>query len=273
MIYQYLPPAPALAEFVRDYLVAHFVFDQQEPVPFKPYSPKPEQTITFLPRGSLSVMNPLTGATVSTSAVNICGQQVSRQNFHISREYLMFRIHFRPGALYRLLGIPLGEFTDRWFDAGPVISAEIREVNDRLANCTGYEEMIRVAERWLEGRIRQAKAERHAIDRVASCILMNPSVSIDWLAGQACLCERQFYRKFTERMGVSPKLYSRIVRFYKAYQYKESHPSESWLSVALQSGYADHQHMAKDFREFALSSPNLWISEDNQSPERILHLE
>ena len=74
-------------------------------------------------------------------------------------------------------------------------------------------------------------------------------------------------------MGISPKLYSRIVRFFRAYQYKEAHPSENWLGIALLFGYTDYQHLAKDFREFALAGPNLWISEDNQSPERILHLE
>jgi hypothetical protein len=29
----------------------------------------------------------------------------------------MVRVHFHPGALYRLLRIPLSEFTDCWFDA------------------------------------------------------------------------------------------------------------------------------------------------------------
>ena len=59
MIYQYIAPSPALQEFVRDYLIAHFIFDKDQDIPFKPYSPKPEQTITFLPKGSLTVKNPL----------------------------------------------------------------------------------------------------------------------------------------------------------------------------------------------------------------------
>ena len=61
MIYQYIAPSPALQGFVRDYLIAHFIFDKDQEIPFKPYSPKPEQTITFLPKGNLTVGNPLTG--------------------------------------------------------------------------------------------------------------------------------------------------------------------------------------------------------------------
>jgi AraC-like DNA-binding protein len=259
---------------VRDYLIAHFVFDKNQDIPFKPYSPKPEQTITFLPRGKLTVNNPLTGETQTAPRISICGQQVSRYNFYLAPEYLMFRVHFHPGALYRLLRIPLSEFTDCWFDAASVISGEILDVNERLANCLKYAQMITVVEDYLISKVKKVKADTHPLDKVASCLFTNPSrFSLDWLAKQSCLCPRQFNRKFTERMGIGPKLYSRVVRFYNAYQYKETHPHDDWLTVALLFGYADYQHMVKDFKQFAQVTPNLWINLDNQSPERILQLE
>jgi AraC-like DNA-binding protein len=274
MIYQYIAPSPALQEFVRDYLIAHFTFNKDQNIPFKPYSPKPEQTITFLPKGKLTIDNPLTGETQIAPVVSICGQQVSRYNFYLTSEYLMLRVHFHPGALYRLLSIPLTEFTDCWFDAESVISREIQEVNERLASCLNYTQMIVAVEYYLKNKIKKVKANTHPLDQVASLLFTNPSrFSLDWLAKQSCLCQRQFNRKFTERMGVGPKLYSRVVRFYNAYQYKEMHPNEDWLTIALLFGYADYQHMVKDFKEFANVTPNLWINQDNQSPERVLHLE
>jgi AraC-like DNA-binding protein len=206
--------------------------------------------------------------------ISICGQQVSRYNFYLTSEYLMLRVHFHPGALYRLLRIPLTEFTDCWFDAESVISREILEVNGRLANCKHYAHMIAAIEDYLLAKIRKVTTSTHPLDNVASYLFTNPSFfSLDWLAKQSCLCPRQFNRKFTERMGVGPKLYSRIVRFHKAYLYKETHPQDDWLTIALLFGYADYQHMVKDFRQFAQVTPNLWINQDNQSPERILQLE
>jgi AraC-like DNA-binding protein len=274
MIYRYIAPSPALQEFVRDYLIAHFVFDKDQNIPFKPYSPKPEQTITFLPKGNLTLNNPLTGDSHIAPAVSICGQQVSRYNFYLSSEYQMLRVHFHPGALYRLLRVPLSKFTDGWMDAGSVVNQEIITVNERLANCLHYTEMIVVIENYLLSKLKNLTTNMHVLDHVASCIFTDPSrFSLDWLAKQSCLCPRQFNRKFTERMGVGPKLYSRLVRFYKAYQYKETHPQDDWLSVALLFGYSDYQHMVKDFRQFAQATPKLWIDQDNQSPERILQLE
>lgn len=274
MIYQYIAPSPILQEFVRDYLIAHFTFEKGEDIPFKPYSPKPEQTITFLPKGNLTISDPLKGVEQVAPSVSICGQQVSRYNFYLSQEYLMLRVHFQPGALYRLLQIPLLEFRDCWFDAGSVINNEVVGVNDRLAHCLSYTEMIDVVEDYLKNKLRKVKADLHPLDKIAACLYTNPSrFSLDWLARQACLCPRQFNRKFTERMGVGPKLYSRLVRFYKSYQYKEAHPDDDWLSIALLFNYTDYQHMVKDFKEFAGVNPNLWINQDNQSPERILNLE
>lgn len=274
MIYQYIAPSPLLQEFVRDYLIAHFLFDKSQPIPFKPYPPKPEQTITFLPLGGLTTHNPVTGEKHLAPKISLCGQQVSRYNFYLTAEYLMLRVHFHPGALYRLLGVPLTEFTDTWYDASMVISGELAEVNERLAQCKSYGQMIALLEEYLLRKVRKVRADSHPLDSVAACLFTNPSrFSLDWLAKEACLSPRQFNRKFTERMGVGPKLYSRVVRFYRAYQYKETHPQEDWLTVALLFGYNDYQHLAKDFRQFAQVTPNIWINQDNQSPERLLHLE
>jgi AraC-like DNA-binding protein len=273
MIYQHIAPSAVLKEYVRDYLIAHFVFDKNQPLPFKSFSPKPELAITFLPKGNLTMINQLNGQTQKAPSASICGQQVLRYNFYITYEYLMLRINFHPGALYRLLHIPLSEFTNNWFNAEPVISREIIEVNERLANSQNYLGMIDIIEDYLKRKIKKVKTDSHCIDKVASNILASPSgFSLDWLASQACLCQRQFNRKFIERMGVGPKLFSRIVRFYKAYQYKELHPHEDWLTIALLFGYSDYQHMVKDFQEFANVTPNLWIKQDNQSPEKILRL-
>lgn len=186
----------------------------------------------------------------------------------------MVRVHFLPGNLYRLLGAPLTQFTDVWFDAESVIGGEVIEVNNRLSNCTDYAEMISVVETFLFNRIKNVKLDEHPLDKVVTAIYHDPSeVSLNSIASQAWMSPRQFHRKFIQRMGIGPKLYSRIVRFYKAYIYKELHTNERWESIALRFGYSDYQHMAKDFKQFANLTPGLWIDQDNMSPERILHLE
>ena len=90
------------------------------------------------------------------------------------------------------------------------------------------------------------------------------------MAKESFLCNRQFERRFKERMGISPKLLSRIARTHKAFRIKYRHPKMDWLSVALLCGYHDYQHLAKEFQDFAGTSPNLYLLEDDQAPERLL---
>lgn len=274
MIYKYYRPSFILQDFVRDYLIAHLKFEKGERIPFKAYAPKPEQGITFFIKGFVTIADEATGQFTEAPKVSIFGQQVSRYNFHLTPEYLMLRVHFHPGILFRLLGIPLFEFTDQYSDAGAIINDGIEDVNKILAECADYAQMIQTVEMYLIRKIKQIRMDSNRIDEVATNMFAEPSkFSLDYYANQACLSPRQFNRKFTERMGIGPKLYSRIIRFYNAYQYKEKYPQTDWLSIALLFDYTDYQHLVKDFREFACVTPNLWINEDNYSPERILSLE
>ncbi len=61
MVFLSIPPGPALRAFVRDYIIAHFLFDPARPIRHKRYAPQPEQGITFFARGRPSISDPLTG--------------------------------------------------------------------------------------------------------------------------------------------------------------------------------------------------------------------
>jgi AraC-like DNA-binding protein len=273
MTFTHLAPSPPLRDLVRDYLVAHFRFDNSESVPSKPYAPKPEQGITFFVLGGASMVDPPTGEVWEAPPVTIFGQQVSRCNVHLAPDFLMFRVHFQPGALFRVLNVPLYELSTDYFDAELVLGREVREVNERLAGARGYAEMVTVVEAYLLRSVRQVKQDAHPVDKATSCLMADPArFSLDWMADHACLSPRQLNRRFTERMGVGPKLYSRLVRFYRSYQYKEANPAGDWLSVAVRFGYSDYQHMAKDFKQFTGATPNAWMQEDGSSPERLLNL-
>ena len=183
------------------------------------------------------------------------GQPVSRLSFHSypKGDFLLFQVHFQPGGLYRLLGIPGNELTATFEDAESIIDSELQHVNEQIANATSYGEMILRVESYL------------------LLLLSQPnSLSLDWLAGQANLSPRQFERKFTKRMSIGPKLYSRISRFYQAFRYKEQHPGTDWLTIALRFGYYDYNHLVKDFRQFANVTPRVLLEESARRPEIIV---
>jgi len=271
MIFSHITPSPALRDFVRDYLIAHFRFGKGDPPPLKPYAPKPEQGITFFVRGRPTSVNPLTAEKQTASPVSIFGQQHQRCDVHLTAEFLMLRVHFQPGALFRLLNVPLYEFGENYFDAELVLGAEVRDVGERLSNASSYAEMLALLEEYLIRCVRKGTQGVHAADRAAIRMTADPAnASLDWLAREACLSPRQFNRKFTERMGVGPKLYCRLLRFHRAYHLKASHQTLAWPLVAIECGYADYQHMVRDFRYFTNATPNVWLADESTSPEHVL---
>jgi AraC-like DNA-binding protein len=271
MIFSSIAPSPGLRDVIRDYLIAHFRFDPEQTVPHKRHSPKPEQGITFFVRGRPSIPSPLTKEAREAPPVTIFGQQMNRCNVYLPPEFLMFRVHFQPGALFRVVNFPLHEFGEDYFDAEMILGRDVREVSERLANSTSYAEMVEVVEAYLVRSLARTTQNVLPVDRAAARLTADPRhISLDWLARQACLSPRQFNRKFTERIGVGPKLYSRLVRYHRAYLFKAAHPAIAWPTVAIECGYTDYQHLVRDFRQFTDATPNSWLQEDAASPENVL---
>ncbi|MEJ7677810.1 MAG: helix-turn-helix domain-containing protein [Segetibacter sp.] len=116
--------------------------------------------------------------------------------------------------------------------------------------------------------LRKSRVVYSPVDIVAKLLLYNPGqFSLDYLAKESCLSLRQFQRKFSERVGVSPKLFARLSRFDKAFRLKYYRPNLDWLRVAVETGYHDYQHLSKDFLEFANVLPNILIQEEALSPD------
>ena len=271
MIFSHIAPSPALQEFVRDYLIAHFVFDDVNPAGHKPYPPKPEQGITFFVGDRPRMVNLLTGEAEEAPRASIFGQQVVRCDVRLPAEFLMLRVHFRPGALFRALNVPLNEFDGSYFDAELVAGREVRDLSEQLAGTRSYVKMVALVERYLLGVVKRARQDVHRVDRAASRLMADPAHgSLDRLAAEACLSPRQLNRKFTERLGVGPKLYSRLARFHHAHVFKAAHPVVAWATVAMEFGYTDYQHMVRDFKQFANATPRAWLLEDAASPEIFL---
>ena len=66
---------------------------------------------------------------------------------------------------------------------------------------------------------------------------------------------RQFERRFTQQVGMRPKLFARIARFEAALENKARFGSKSWTEVAHEYGYYDQMHMIHDFAEFTGGTP------------------
>lgn len=247
-----LPPHSALRPFVKAYWYLHV--QHTMPLVNLPIAPIPETALYFYPKDKLQV-NYLDKSTQIIPDNIIIGQVTARHNLLIPNNYLMFKVLLQPSGFFRLFGIPMTLFAGSYEEINPVLGNEIREIRERIENAAMFEEMVDIMESFLLRKVTAYKVEKHAIDAVLEQSDFY-QYSLDQLANDACLSSRQFERKFLERTGVSPKFYSRIARFNQAMKLKQKAPQMSWMHIAHDCGYFDHNHLLRDFKQFTGGVPS-----------------
>jgi len=65
---------------------------------------------------------------------------------------------------------------------------------------------------------------------------------------------------FREQVGLTPKLYCRVLRFQGVVNAASSQREVDWAEVALDGGYCDQSHMAHEFRAFSGLTPGEWLA-------------
>jgi len=259
-------PHPALLGLVKGYQIVHVLTPVGSPLQTHPFPPHAVQTLLFYPRDPMQTFYHRTGQTLTGPDCISIGPYISRVDLTMGPDHLMVATFFEPGCLHRLLGIPMTECFDFPLDVSLLWSAEIRRVVEQLRETTHYDQMQHIVEAFLLRQFQKKQVVKHPVDQ-AFQLLADPSrsVSLDYLADQACLCPRQFERKCHERLGLGPKTFQRLARFSQAFRLKQQRPELDWLEVALQYNYYDLQHMRRDFKEFAGVTPTLLLEEETRT--------
>jgi AraC-like DNA-binding protein len=81
-------------------------------------------------------------------------------------------------------------------------------------------------------------------------------VTVEAVARAAGVSRQHLSREFRERIGIGPKLYSRLARFQGGLVYAGCRARVDWAQVAVDMGYADQSHMIAEFRQFTGLTPN-----------------
>ncbi len=84
-------------------------------------------------------------------------------------------------------------------------------------------------------------------------------LSIRQLSDHLCISPRQLCRRFTEKVGVTPKRFARIKRF-NYISYCMITEGDKWADLVYQGGYYDQSHFIKDICEFSGKNPSAFVN-------------
>jgi AraC-like DNA-binding protein len=247
-------PAPPLRHLVRHYYQVQDSLARS--VSLQPVPARSPQIIEFMFGTRYRVHRMDRETTENVRAVALVGARTCRSaELILSGTVDAFTIVFQPGALSTLFKLPAVELTNADFDGEDVLGRRISELYARLGEVSAFEDRVCIADCWLDA-IRPASESVSAIVRTAMAVVRNSgSVGVRELAHQSGLGIRQFERRFNHEIGISPKLYARIVRFEAALQRRAASPTTRWTDIAHALGYHDQMHMVHDFTRLSGESP------------------
>lgn len=272
MFQQLYEPHPALKGFVNNIMIHEVTFDATETQHTFSVPPLPEHCLMFYARDRSDSEDITTKKKETLSSSIVVGPHTNRHIVTPGRNHLIIKVGFQPGGLYRFSGIPMNELLCKdSFDGVDLLGNEMKEVNDQLKHADSFIEMKIIVESFLlkhTGKLKQALP----IDQVLPLLIKERGlIKIDRLASHACLSTRQFERVFRQRVGLSPKHFSRLVRFAQAWSIKQQQPDISWIKIAHECGYFDQMHLIRDFQEFAGANPSQIEVELSVSPVKFFN--
>jgi AraC-like DNA-binding protein len=176
-----------------------------------------------------------------------------------------FLIQFKANGFYKIFGIPSPEVTNKVFCSDDVFGNIAHSLHEQLLHATNVQEMAVFADAFLITFLNRQKAP-YTYDGITSVVkdLIHAChvSSTRQYAYKANMSVRSFERRFMEQVGISPKLYSKLLRFNEAMIMKSMYPGKSWTSIAHECNYYDQMHLIKDFKQFSGYTPTEFFKEN-----------
>lgn len=170
-------------------------------------------------------------------------------------------VRFRPAGAYPFLRLPIVELTEKVIDLTEIWGRVGRELNSRILESTTNQERIRHVECFLLNRLDQKIAEDVIVRQaLVEIIRAKGQTSIDFLMRNIGISGRHLERKFDQLVGLTPKTFSRIIRFQNVFDLLNKNNFQHLTIFALQCGFYDQAHFIHEFKEFTGQSPTAYFS-------------
>jgi AraC-like DNA-binding protein len=202
---------------------------------------------------------PASGTHVSLRDPTIlCGAASNHRMVGLPRNDTLIGVVFRAGGLHPFIRSSLRHagncvipLSDSWTD--------MSSLRCRLISLDDPDRRLEILEQYLLERLPPSARLHPAVDHAISTFGRSlPPVSIADVTRDVGLSARRFITVFTDQVGLTPKVFSRVNTFQRVLHAAHTLDRVDWAKLALEHGYFDQAHMVHDFTAFAGLSPSAY---------------
>lgn len=189
----------------------------------------------------------------------VYGQYSKYTEHNIRGKFRIIGAYLRPTALKTIFNIDAFEFNNQNIPLEDVVTENILE---QLINTNSLNHKIEIISNFFLNQIQKVKINKS-----------NASFASDLIQKGKTLKEVQFEMKLSERslerlikqyVGMSPKMFSRIMRFQSGLNTLRKDDFESFTKLSYENEYFDQSHYVREFKEFTGTSPKSYLLNTNE---------
>jgi AraC-like DNA-binding protein len=155
-----------------------------------------------------------------------------------------------------LLGVPLGELTNRAIALDDIFGRQGRELTSALHDAPSWDDRFDLLDRALTQRLATARPlSPEMVWTWNQMLLTAGQIPIGSISAHLGWSRRRLVERFKEDVGLAPKVFARVLRFHRAVETLKARTARRLSDVAVDCGYYDQAHFDRDFRAFAGVTP------------------
>jgi AraC-like DNA-binding protein len=230
----------------------------------------PAESAAYLPDGTLEfIFNPFEKAEFSTNKVNwqkcpgmmITGLFRTCTYYRWNGPVYWIGLVFKPGCAHLFMNDSMPYFQKSMIPADLIYGTKTKLLAEQLLELKNEAARHQLVEHFIHQTFIRRKCRGSFIELESVLKHIHTSganASITELAQKHNLSTRNLRRAFAERVGMSPKQYSDIVRV-KIFLKSTLGKTCSWNQIREELGYTDLSHLNKTFKRIAGSGPSAFF--------------
>lgn len=169
-------------------------------------------------------------------------------------------VSFKPCGLRAFTPVALSDHDDKHVSLADLWGAGVQSWVERMALAPTPADKFRLLEGLLWQQLRPALPQMDRIEQAVDW-LSDPFTarSVASVAEGVGMSERMLVQSFRENIGLTPKVFARVMRFRAAAHGVRQRGQSRWTDVAALCNYFDQAHLVREFHALAGMSPSAYL--------------